>query len=131
MGNEVGSLLKWSLRIYGTIGVIYGLIFLLFPAGFVAFSGSEPVAFSWVRWPGGALVGFGLGCALLSRNPSKQGLFVTTAGIFSSLVGLALLYNIVAGEYTSRFSSVLVPAVINLGAAILIWIGRAQNKDKL
>jgi len=131
MGNEVGSLLKWTLRIYGFIGVFYGLFFLLFPAGFMAFSGSEPVAFSWVRWPGGALVGFGLGCMLLSRNPAKQGLFVTTAGIFSSLIGLALLYNILAGEYTARFSSVLVPATINIVAAVLIWFGRFQSKDAL
>ena len=132
MRNEVGSLLKWSLKIYGLIGVIYGLVFLLFPAGYIAFSGADPSpAYVYLRWPGGTLVAFGLGSILLSKNPARQGLFVTTAGMYSSLLGLALLYSLVAGEYTSHTRSMVIPIVINLVAAAFIWIGRSHNKEVL
>ena len=131
MGNEVNSLLKWALKIYGVIGVIYGAVFLLFPAGYIAFSGADPIAYVYLRWPGGALVAFGLGCILLSKNPARQGLFVTTVGMYSSLLGLALLYSLLAGEYTAHLRSVIIPIVINLVAAAFIWFGRSQNKEVL
>ena len=132
MGNDVGALLKWTLKIYGLIGVIYGAVFLLFPEGYLTFSGADPApAYVYLRWPGGTLVAFGLSCLLVSKNPARQGLFVTTAGMYSSLLGLALLYSLLAGEYTSHLRSMIIPIVINLVAAAFIWIGRSQNKEVL
>ena len=131
MGNETGSLLKWALKIYGIIGLIYGLVFLLIPGGYLAFSGADPIAYVYLRWPGGTLVALGLGTIMLSKNPARQGIYVTTVAMYSSLLGLALLYSLLAGEYTSRTTSMLIPIVINLVAATCIWIGRSQNKEVL
>ena len=131
MGNETGSLLKWTLRIYGIIAIIYGAVFLFFPGEYISFSGADPVVYGLFRWPGGMLIGFGLGVFLLSRNPAKQGLFVTTAAMVASLIGLALFYTIFAGEYTQRVSGIFVGASINLVAGALLWFSRMQNKDAL
>ncbi len=131
MGNEIGSLLKWTLRVYAIIGIVYGAIFLLIPGQYIAFSGAEPVAFGWLRWPGGMLAGFAFGVLLLSRNPFKQGLFVTTTALIASMIGLSLLYTMITGEYTMRFSSILVAATINLVCGTLMWVGLSQNREAL
>jgi len=125
------GILKWSLRIYGIIAVIYGLVFLLFPGGYIAFSGADPVAFGWLRWPGGTLLGLGVGTVLLSRDPSRQSLFVTTVAMVASLIGLALLYTLIAGEYTLRVQSLVIPIVLNLTAAGMLWWSRSRNKEAL
>lgn len=131
MTEEAGSLLKWSLRIYGIMGMIYGVVFLFFPGGYIAFSGSEPVAYVWMRWPGGMLIAYGMGIFLLSRRPAGQGLFVTTAASAASLMALALGYSMLVGEYTSRFSSILVATTINVVAAAFLWYAKGQSKEIL
>ena len=88
MRNEAGALLKWSLKIYGIIGVIYGAAFLLFPAGYVAFSGADPApAFVYLRWPGGTLVALGLGrVGRPNSRSSGEGLPVWKAAWVTAVV---------------------------------------------
>jgi len=131
MAGEASALLKWTLKIYGTIGVVYGAVFFFVPGAYIAFSGADPVAYGWMRWPGGMLMAYGLGIVLISRKSEGQGLFVATAARAATLMGLALLYTMIAGEYTSRLSSVIVAMAINLVGAACLWYGRAQSREAL
>lgn len=123
--------LIWVLRIYGAIGIVYGLVFLLYPGGYAEFAKMQAVDLAKIRYPGGILIAIGYGALQTSKNPEKQGIMVTTLAIAASLIGISLLYSHLVGEYTGSTSAIVPPAVINLLFGALLWGTRQQAKDVL
>lgn len=131
MTNEEAKALVWVLRIYGAIGVIYGLFFLLLPGAYAEFAKMQAVDLAKIRYPGGVLIAIGYGALQASKNIEKQGIMVTTLAIASSLIGISLLYSHLVGEYSGATSAILPPAAINLLAGALLWGTRQKAKDIL
>ncbi|NQU84860.1 MAG: DUF4345 family protein [Mariniphaga sp.] len=127
--NKNSLLLKITLIIFAVVALVYGLIYVFVPQVLVEASGSEPVPSGWLRWSGAILVALGIGAIMVLRNPSKQGIFVTTLAIGALFCGLALLYSVLF-EMTGigNIEQTLVPAIINLILSVLFWISLKKSK---
>jgi hypothetical protein len=126
--NDTARMLKVALLIQGIVQLVYGVAFLLTPGLLVAISGAAAVDYGWLRWSGGLLAGLAYGSFRAFRNPTRQGLFVTTMAYASLLTGVGFLIATIAGEYTCATWFIVLPMVISFGLAVLIWWGRSQAK---
>ena len=124
------GLLNIALIFYIVIVLVYGVLFLFVPQLLAEASGGEPVASSWLRWPGGVLVALGIGAILVYRNPSKQDAFVVTIACGTLFSGLALLYALFF-EMTGEIWFTALPVIILFINSGLLWLGRNQAKDIL
>ena len=132
MAKQQGAtMLKVALVIYAIVVLVYGLSFFFIPGLYVDMAGANPVDNSWLRWAGGVLIALGIGALVVMRKPAKQGVFVTTIALGTSLAGLALLYSWIAHEYSGATSFIAVPTIIILALAVLLWWSRAQAKKIL
>ena len=124
--------LKFALMLYIVFNLFYGVSFLFFTSTLVSMSGSpEPVNLSWIRWAGGPLLALGIGMIPVYRNPSKQGLFVTTAALTVLLGGVGLLYSKIFDHSTAYTWFHMTPCVLSLVIfALLLW-ARQGAKDIL
>lgn len=124
------NLLNVALIIYIVVVIVYGVLFLLAPQLLVKASGSEQVASSWLRWPGGVLIALGVGAFMVYRNPLKQYVFILTIALGTLLSGLALLYALLFEMIGDTWFTAL-PVIILLILTALLWIGSMQAKDIL
>jgi hypothetical protein len=132
MAKQQGAtMLKVVLVIYAIVMLVYGLSFLFIPGLYVGMAGANPVDYGWLRWPGGVLIALGIGALLVMRKPAKQGVFVTTIALGTSLAALGLLYPWIAHEYTGNPGSIAVPTIILLILAVLLWWSRMQARKML
>ena len=132
MAKQQGAtMLKVALVIYAIVVLVYGLSFFFIPGLYADMAGGDPVDNSWLRWSGGVLLALGIGALVVMRKPAKQGVFVTTIALGTSLAGLALLYSWIAHEYSGATSFIAVPTIIILALAVLLWWSRAQAKKIL
>jgi hypothetical protein len=129
--KEGTTMLKVILVIYAIVVLVFGLSFFFIPGLYVDMAGANPVDYGWLRWPGGVLIALGIGALVVMRKPAKQGVFVTTIALGTSLAGLGLLYSWIAHEYSGNPGSIAVPTVILLILAVLLWWSRAQAKKIL
>ncbi len=128
--NKKTKLLSAALIIYVVVVLVYGVLFLLVPQLLAEASGGEPVASSWLRWPGGVLIALGVGAVMVYRNPSKQDAFVMAIALGTLFAGLALLYALLF-EMTGDIWFTALPVIILLTSSVLLWLGRNQAKDVL
>jgi len=129
--NNGTKTLKVVLVIYAIVVLVYGLSFLLMPGVMVAMSGGSPVDLGWLRWPGGVLIALGIGALLVRRDPTKQGVFVTTISLGTLLAGLALLYSWIVHEYSGATFFIALPTIIILVVSALLWWSRQKAKGIL
>jgi heme/copper-type cytochrome/quinol oxidase subunit 2 len=128
--NKQTKLLNVALIIYIIVVLVYGVLFLLTPQLMVKAAGDEQVASSWLRWPGGVLIALGVGAIMVYRNPLKQYAFVLTITLGSLLSGLSLLFTLLFETVTEVWFT-LLPVIILLILAVLLWFGSRQAKDIL
>ena len=124
-------MLKVVLVIYAVVVLVYGLSFFFIPGVLTDMAGGDPVDYGWLRWPGATLIALGIGALLVMRRPAKQGIFVTTLALGSSLSGLAMLYSWIMTEYSGATWFIAVPTVIVLILAVLFWWSRVQARKIL
>ena len=129
--NNGTKTLKVVLVIYAIVVLVYGLGFLLIPGVLAKISGSNPVDLGWLRWPGGLLIALGIGALLVRRDPTKQGVFVTTISLGTLLAGLALLYSWIVHEYSAATWFIALPTIIVLVVSALLWWSRQKAKGIL
>jgi hypothetical protein len=132
MAKQQGAtMLKVVLVIYAIVVLVFGLSFFFIPGLYVDMAGANPVDYGWLRWPGGVLIALGIGALVVMRKPAKQGVFVTTIALGTSLAGLGLLYSWIAHEYSGNPGSIAVPTVILLILAVLLWWSRIRARTIL
>ena len=123
--------LKVVLVIFAIVSLVYGLCYLFIPGPLVKMSGANPVDLGWLRWPGGILIGLGIGALLVARDPTKQGVFVTTISLGTLITGLGLLYSWIVHEYSAATWFIALPTVIVLVVSALLWWSRQKAKGIL
>jgi len=122
-------MLKFALGYFAIMSIIYGIGLLFFTDKLVEMSGTPAFEPNWVRWPGAALAGLGIGALLALRNPGNQDGFVIAIALATLFIGLALLYQLLfdwQADYNVPFTA--VPCAINLAGSVLLWVGRARAK---
>lgn len=112
------------LRIAAIIAILYGLSFLLAPEmQFQMSQDPSGIGAGWVRWAGGALIGFGVLQWLASADPAKQRPVVIGAIVTDALIALALLYSALSGEYQGVAWYIWVPILISAAfVAAFCWL---------
>ena len=129
--NNGTKTLKVVLVIYAIVSLVYGLGFFFIPGALAKISGGSPVDLGWLRWPGGILIALGIGTLLVRRDPTKQGVFVTTISLGTLLAGLGLLYSWIVHEYSAATWFIALPAIIVLVVSALLWWSRQKAKGIL
>ena len=125
------GILKISLLIFAVVCLIYGLGFMLVPDSLVELSGGEPVFHGWLRWPGGVIIGLGIGAILTYLKPKGQGIFVTTIAIGTLLAGLAMLWGWITIEEGANVWFTALPTIVLLVLSGLLWWSRQEAKNIL
>ena len=92
-----------SMLIIGLISLLYGSIFLIFPAWFVNFSDAEHINIAWLRNIGASVVGL-LFCGCLSIYFKSNGKLhlLKIITITSILQTLALIYSRFYNEFSAK-----------------------------
>jgi hypothetical protein len=119
------------LLIYAIVSLIYGIGYLFVPDLLVNMSGGQPVFHGWLRWSGGVLIALGIGAILVYANPLHQGILVTTIALGCLLCGLGLLWALINREEGAKLWFTVLPAIIVIALAALLWWGRAKAKEIL
>ncbi len=125
------GLLKTVLIIYAIVCLVYGLGYLIIPDSVVKLSGGDPIFHGWLRWSGGILVALGIGSILIFSNPKGQGIFVTTMALGCLLAGIGLVIAWITLTEEANAWFTILPTIVVLALAILLWWGRQQAKDVL
>ena len=130
--NDTGTL-RFILIVGAIVSLIYGLVFLLVPESQFEISQDPgiPANPGWVRWAGGALIAFALGNWLVSRNPEKQGIYVTVIAVGTTLNALALLFSALSGEYQGVAWAIWLPIALTVVLAAGYWWLRSRYSDIL
>ena len=129
--NDDVKMLKFALMLAAIVSLVYGLGFLLIPSTLVKLSGGNLVEASWLRWPGGVIIGWAIGTLMVFSKPKKQNIFVTSLALAHLLSGLGLLYSCVMQEYTGATWFVAIPTCLLLILSVLLFWGRNQAKGIL
>ena len=129
--NDNVKMLKFSLMLSAIVSLVYGLGFLLIPNTLVKLSGGNLVEVSWLRWPGGVIIGWAIGTLMVFSKPEKQNIFVTSIALAHLLSGLGLLYSWIMQEYTGATWFVAIPTCLLLILSALLFWGRNQSKGIL
>jgi len=131
MPDKKNHLLKISLALFALIALVFGISYLFFPEVQISSTGGEPIDPGWVRWVGGIFIALGVGSIMVFRKPLKQGIFVTTIALGSSLLSLTLLYSMLYENEGYNLVHVLTPVIVLSLLSILLWISLKQSKDIL
>lgn len=132
MSEKKNLLLKITLVLYAIITLAYGVNYLFFPEFQIRITGGEPIPPGWIRWFGGVLLALGYGSIMIFRNPVKQGIFVSSLGIGTLLVGLTLLYEVIfVWDSSYNMLNSLIPAIVLIIISILFWISLRLSKEIL
>ena len=129
--NDNVKMLKFSLMLSAIVSLVYGLGFLLIPNTLVKLSGGNLVEVSWLRWPGGVIIGWAIGTLMVFSKPEKQNIFVTSIALAHLLSGLGLLYSWIMQEYSGATWFVSIPTCLLLILSALLFWGRNQSKGIL
>jgi len=129
--NDDVKVLKVTLIILAVSAFVYGFGFLFVPGILVKLEGGNPVEFSWLRWPGGVIIGLGIGALMVYSKPEKQGIFVTSMALATLFAGLGNLYSWIMQEYSGAAWFIALPTCILLVLSGLLWWGRGQAKEIL
>jgi len=129
--NNGTKTLKVVLVIYAIVSLVYGLGLFFIPGVLAKMSGGSPVDLGWLRWPGGILIALGIGALLALRDPTKQGVFVTTISLGTLVAGLGLLYSWILHEYSGAAWFIALPTIIILVVSALLWWSRQKAKGIL
>ncbi|MCK4476775.1 MAG: hypothetical protein KAU16_08625 [Methanophagales archaeon] len=129
--NKDVKMLKVALLSFAVVVFFYGFVLLFIPGMFVTVSGSQPVYFGWIRWIGGILISLGIGSLLVFRDPTNQGIFVTTISLGTLLAGLGILYSWLMHEYSGATWFFTLPAIVVLAVSVFLWWSRQQAKEIL
>ncbi len=129
--NDNVKMLKFSLMLSAIVSLVYGLGFLLIPSTLVKLSGGNLVEVSWLRWPGGVIIGWAIGTLMVFSKPEKQNIFVTSIALAHLLSGLGLLYSWIMQEYSGATWFVAIPTCLLLILSALLFWGRNQSKGIL
>lgn len=131
MSEKKNLLLKISLVLFALIALGYGLTYLFFPMVQINATGGEPIEPGWVRWIGGILLSLGIGSVMVFRNPLRQGIFITTISLGSTLLALTLLYEMLFENEGYNLTHVLIPVIVMSLISVLLWISLRQSKEIL
>jgi hypothetical protein len=86
----------------------------------------------WINWFGAVMIPMGIGCILAIRNPVKQGIFVTTICLASTVTALALFHQVIfVWDESYNMLNTLIPAIVLAVMAVLLWLSLKQSKDIL
>jgi hypothetical protein len=129
--NNAAKQLKVVLVIHAIVALVYGLSLLLIPGILADISGGKPVDVGWLRWAGGMLISLGIGTLLVFRDPTKQGVFVTTISLGTLLGGLGLLYSWIMHEYSAAAWFIVLPTIVVLVVSALLWWSLQKAKGIL
>jgi hypothetical protein len=129
--NDDVKMLKFALMLAAIVSLVYGLCFLLIPNTLVKLSGGTLVEVSWLRWPGGVIIGWAIGTLMVYGKPEKQNIFVTSLALAHLLSGLGLLYSWIMQEYSGATWFVAIPTFLLLILSVLLYWGRNQAKGIL
>jgi len=123
--------LKTVLVIFAVVTILYGIGYFFVPSTLVKLAGETPVFNGWLRWSGGILVALGIGAILVYLNPKNQGIFVTTVALGCLLSGLGLVWSWIELPEGSNAWFTVLPTIIVLALAILLWMARVNAKEIL
>jgi hypothetical protein len=129
--GDKSVMLRVVLIVFAVASFVYGIGFLFVPGVWVNLNGGDLVDYGWLRWPGGFLIGLGIGAIMVARKPENQGIFVFTAAMIGLLGGLGMLYSLIAQEYTGSIIFILIPTVLMLVLSGFLWWGLGRAKDNL
>ena len=132
MAEKKNQLLNISLVLFAISMLGYGIIYLFFPEWEIKSSGSVVFPAGWIRFLGSLIFVLGIGSIMVLRNPSKQGIFITTICIGTFLMGLTLIYTVIFEyEEMGNIWRSLIPAIIVLILSILFFISLKKSKEIL
>jgi len=132
MADNKNQLLKISMVISAIILLGYGVQYLFFPGLQMKMMGGEPIPFGWINWFGAVMIPMGVGCILVVRNPVKQGIFVTTISLASTVTALALFHQVIfVWDESYNMLNTLIPAIVLAVMAVLLWLSLKQSKEIL
>ena len=132
MAEKKNQLLKISLLLFAISSLGYGIIYLFFPEFEIESSGSVAFPAGWIRFIGPVYLALGIGSIMVLRNPSKQGIFVTSICIGAFLQGLTLIYTVMFEyEGMGNIWRSLIPAFFVLILSILFFISLKKSKEIL
>ncbi|MBN1599321.1 MAG: DUF4345 family protein [Bacteroidales bacterium] len=129
--NRNSGFLKVVLIIFAAICIIYGIGYFFTPSFLMNLSGDTSVFHGWLRWLGGVLLALGVGGIRVYLNPQNQGIYVTTMALGSLLIGIALIWAWLTLEENANPWFTVLPAILAIVLAILLWIGRTKAKEVL
>jgi hypothetical protein len=129
--NENLTILKLGLIIATVAGLVYGIGLLLTPGILVTMAGSDPLEPGWVRWSGGALIAVSIGNILVLRKLAGQDTYVIMLALFNLLNAVGHLITLIAQDFSGATWFVVLPMVLTLVTAVLLWWGRQQAKETL
>ena len=124
-------MLRVVLIVFAVACFVYGIVFLFVPHVWENLNGGDLVDYGWLRWPGGFLVALGIGAVMIARKPENQGTFIFILALADLLGGLGILYSLIMQEYTGTFTFILVPTVLMLVIAGLMFWGLGRAIDNL
>ena len=129
--GDKSIMLKVVLIIFAVACFVYGAVFLFVPHVWENLSGGDLVDYGWLRWPGGFLIALGIGAVMIVRKPANQGPFVFSLALATLFGGLGMLYSLIMQEYTGTFTFILIPTVLMLVIAGLMFWGLGRAIDNL
>ena len=124
-------ILKIALILAIVFNGIFGLVFLLAPEAYTAFTQAEVPDIARLRWPGSLLIALTVGAILVFRAPAGQGIFVFASALGALLAGLSLLFSLATGEYTGRTASMVGASIVILVQSGLLFLGWRSARDLL
>lgn len=132
MAEKKNQLLNVTLVLFAVYMLVWGIVYLVFPEWEIQSSGSVIFPAGWIRFVGPLVFVLGIGSIMVLRNPSKQGIFITTICLGTFLMGLTLIYTMVFEyEEMGNIWRSLIPAIYFLILSILFFISLKKSKEIL
>ena len=132
MAEKKNQLLNITLVLFAISTLGLGIIYLFFPEWEIRSSGSVAFPAGWIRFVGPIYLSLGIGSIMVLRNPSKQGIFITSMCIGTFLLGLTLIYTAMFEyEEMGNYLRTLIPAFFILILSVLFFISLKKSKEIL
>ena len=129
--GDKSLMLRVVLIVFAVVSFVYGVGLLFVPGVLVDLSGGDLVDYGWLRWPGGVLIGLGIGAVMVARKLENQGVFVIAIALAILLGGLGMLYSLIMNEYTGTTMFIMVPTAIQLVTSGFMWWGLGRARDNI
>jgi len=129
--GDKSLMLRVVLIVFAVVSFVYGVGFLFVPGVWVDLNGGDLVDYGWLRWPGGFLIGIGIGAIMVARKLENQGVFVIAIALATLLGGLGMLYSLIMNEYTGTTMFIMVPTAIQLVTSGFMWSGLGRARDNI